>query len=440
MIPRYTRPEMGKIWSEVNKFRKWLDVEIAVCEAWAELGKIPKEAVEKIKERTYIDEKVVERIKEIERVYKHDVLAFVTAVKELAGEEGKYIHLGLTSSDVIDTALALLMREALDILIKDVEELLEVLKKRALEHKDTVMIGRTHGVHAEPMTLGLKFALWYEEMKRNLERLKRAKDVVSYGKISGAVGTYSNVPPEVEKIALSKLGLKIEPVSNQVVQRDRHAEFIWATAVTASSLEKFATEIRHLQRTEVLEVQEPFTKGQRGSSAMPHKKNPIHSERITGLARYIRSNLIPALEDIALWHERDISHSSVERIILPDNSIALDYILNLFKWIMEGLVVYPENMQRNMALSKGLYFSSKVLAKLQEKGVDRDKAYDTVQRCAMRAWEEKELDFKTALLQDEEIRKYLTPEEIEKIFNVEEFIKHRDVIFKRVFGEEALKS
>ena len=439
MIPRYTRPQMGKIWSEVNKFQKWLDVEIAVCEAWAELGKIPKEAVEKIKERTYIDEKVVERIKEIEKVYKHDVLAFVTAVKELAGEEGKYIHLGLTSSDVIDTALALLMREALELLIEDVKQLLEVLKKKALEHKDTVMIGRTHGVHAEPMTLGLKFALWYEEMKRNLERLQRAKEIVSYGKISGAVGTYSNVPPEVEKIALSKLGLKIEPVSNQVVQRDRHAEFVWATAVTASSLEKFATEIRHLQRTEVLEAQEPFTKGQRGSSAMPHKKNPIHSERITGLARYVRSNLIPALENIALWHERDISHSSVERIILPDNSIALDYMLNLFKEIMEGLVVYPENMKRNMELSKGLYFSSKVLAKLQEKGLDRDKAYEMVQRCAMRAWEEKDLDFKTALLQDPEVTKYLSKEELDQIFNVEEFIKNRDVIFERVFGKEALK-
>jgi adenylosuccinate lyase len=435
MIPRYTLPRMGKVWSEVNKFQKWLDVEIAVCEAWAQLGKIPKEAVEKIKERTYIDEKVVERIKEIEKVYKHDVLAFVTAVKELAGEEGKYIHLGLTSSDVIDTALALLMREALDILIEDVEEVLKVLKRRALEHKDTVMIGRTHGVHAEPMTLGLKFALWYEEMKRNLERLKRAREVVSYGKISGAVGTYSNVPPEVEKIALSQLGLKIEPVANQVVQRDRHAEFIWATAVVASSLEKFAVEIRHLQRTEVLEAQEPFTKGQRGSSAMPHKKNPIHSERITGLARYVRSNIIPALENIALWHERDISHSSVERIILPDNSIALDYMLHLFKEIMEGLVVYPENMKRNMGLSKGLFFSSKVLAKLQEKGVDRDKAYDMVQRCAMRAWEEKDLDFKTALLQDPEVTRYLDAEEIEQIFQIEEFIKHRDVIFKRVFGE-----
>ena len=439
MIPRYTLPRMGKVWSEVNKFQKWLDVEIAVCEAWAKLGKIPPAAVEKIKEKAYIDEKVVERIKEIEKVYKHDVLSFVTAIKELVGEEGKYIHLGLTSSDVVDTALALLMREALDILIEDVEKLLPILKRRALEHKDTVMIGRTHGVHAEPMTLGLKFALWYEEMKRNLERLKRAKEVVSYGKISGAVGTYSNVPPEVEKITLSKLGLKIEPVSNQVVQRDRHAEFVWATAVTASSLEKFATEIRHLQRTEVLEALEPFTKGQRGSSAMPHKKNPIHSERITGLARYVRSNIIPALEDMALWHERDISHSSVERIILPDNSIALDYMLNLFTEIMDGLVVYPENMLRNMKLSKGLYFSSKVLANLQEKGVDRDKAYDLVQRCAMRAWEEKDLDFKTALLQDTEVRKYLSEEEINRIFNVEEFIKHRNVIFERVFGKEALK-
>jgi len=436
MIERYTLPQMGKVWSEINKFSKWLDVEIAVCEAWAELGQIPKQAVENIKKKTYIDEKVIERIKELEKIYKHDVLAFVSAVKELAGEDGKYIHLGLTSSDVIDTALALLMREALQILIEDVEKLLEILKEKALKYKDTLIMGRTHGVHAEPMTFGLKFALWYEEMKRNRERLKKALETVSYGKISGAVGTYSNVPPEVEKIALEKLGLKIEPVSNQVVQRDRHAEFIWACAITASSLEKFATEIRHLQRTEVLEAQEPFTKGQRGSSAMPHKKNPIHCERITGLARYIRSNIIPALENIALWHERDISHSSVERIILPDSSIALDYILNLFYKVLKDLRVYPENMKKNIEKSKGLFFSSKVLAYLQAKGVDRDKAYDIVQRCALKTWETDNLHFKEALLEDEELRKYLTREEIEEIFQIENFVKNIPVIFERVFGKK----
>ncbi|WP_457600298.1 adenylosuccinate lyase [Hydrogenivirga sp.] len=433
MIERYTRKEIGEIWSERNKFQKWLDVELAVCRAWAKLGRIPEDALKKIEESTRIDDETLEKIREYERVYKHDVLAFVSAISEQAGEEGRYIHLGLTSSDVIDTALALLMREALGILIRDVELLMEEIKRLAYEHKDTLMIGRTHGVHAEPTTFGIKLAVWYDEMRRNRERLLQAKERISYGKISGAVGTYSNVPPEVEKLALEELGLKVEPASTQVVHRDRHAEFMSAMAITASSLDKFATEIRHLQRTEVLEVQEPFTKGQRGSSAMPHKKNPIHSERICGLARVIRSNLIPALENIALWHERDISHSSVERVILPDSSIALDYILNLFYEVLKGLVVNRDRMLKNMELSKGLYFSSKVLVALTEKGMVRDRAYDVVQRCAMESWNS-DKSFKEVLLKDPEVRELLSEAELDRIFDPWEFLKHRDYIFEKVFG------
>ena len=436
MIKRYTLPEMGNIWSEKNKFQKWLDVEIAVCKAWNKLGKIPDEALKEIIEKTHIDDETVERINELDKVYNHDVLAFVSAVAEQVGENGRYIHLGLTSSDVIDTALALIMRESLDLLIKDVEKLLEVLKENAFKYKNTVMMGRTHGVHAEPMTFGLKFALWYEEFKRNKKRLENAREVISVGTISGAVGTYSNIPPELEELTLKELNLKPEPVANQVIQRDRHAEYMTALAITASSLEKIAVEIRHLQRTEVLEAQEPFKKGQRGSSAMPHKKNPITCERITGLARVIRSNSLPAMEDITLWHERDISHSSVERVILPDSSIALDYILNLTINVLKDLVVYPENMKKNMDKSKGLYFSSKVLVALVEKGLSRDQAYDIVQRNAMKAWDTENLMFKDALLQDPEVMSYLSKEELDKIFDVNEFLKNIDYIYNRVFGRE----
>ena len=436
MIKRYTLPEMGNIWSEKNKFQKWLDVEIAVCKAWNKLGKIPDEALKEIIEKTHIDDETVERINELDKVYNHDVLAFVSAVAEQVGENGRYIHLGLTSSDVIDTALALIMRESLDLLIKDVEKLLEVLKENALKYKNTLMMGRTHGVHAEPMTFGLKFALWYEEFKRNKKRLENAREVISVGTISGAVGTYSNIPPELEDLTLKELNLKPEPVANQVIQRDRHAEYMTALAITASSLEKIAVEIRHLQRTEVLEAQEPFKKGQRGSSAMPHKKNPITCERITGLARVIRSNSLPAMEDITLWHERDISHSSVERVILPDSSIALDYILNLTINVLKDLVVYPENMKKNMDKSKGLYFSSKVLVALVEKGLSRDQAYDIVQRNAMKAWDTENLMFKDALLQDPEVMSYLSKEELDKIFDVNEFLKNIDYIYNRVFGRE----
>lgn len=433
MIERYTREEIGKVWSEVNKFKKWLEVEIAVCRAWSKLGKIPEEALRRIEERAKVDEETLGRIREYERRYKHDVLAFLSAIYEQVGEDGRYIHLGLTSSDVVDTALALLMRESLRILIRDVEEVMEELKRLAFEHKDTLMMGRTHGVHAEPITLGIKFATWYDEMRRNRERLERALETVSYGKISGAVGTYSNIPPQVERIALEELGLKVEPASTQVVPRDRHAEFMAAMAMTASSLEKFATEIRHLQRTEVLELQEPFTEGQRGSSAMPHKKNPVHAERICGLARVIRANLIPALEDIALWHERDISHSSVERVILPDSSIALDYILNLFLEILRGLVVNRERMLKNMELSKGLYFSSKVLVALTERGILRDEAYDLVQGAAMESWDSG-IDFKEALLKREKVREVLSREDLESIFDPWEFVKYRNYIFEKVFG------
>jgi adenylosuccinate lyase len=436
MIKRYTLPEMGNIWSEKNKFQKWLDVEIAVCKAWNKLGKIPDEALKEIIEKTHIDDETVEIINELDKVYNHDVLAFVSAVAEQVGENGRYIHLGLTSSDVIDTALALIMRESLDLLIKDVEKLLEVLKENAFKYKNTVMMGRTHGVHAEPMTFGLKFALWYEEFKRNKRRLENAREVISVGTISGAVGTYSNIPPELEELTLKELNLKPEPVANQVIQRDRHAEYMTALAITASSLEKIAVEIRHLQRTEVLEAQEPFKKGQRGSSAMPHKKNPITCERITGLARIIRSNSLPAMEDIALWHERDISHSSVERVILPDSSIALDYILNLTINVLKDLVVYPENMKKNMNKSKGLYFSSKVLVALVEKGLSRDQAYDIVQRNAMKAWDTENLMFKDALLQDPEVMSYLSKEELDKIFDVNEFLKNIDYIYNRVFDRE----
>ncbi|HIE58745.1 MAG TPA: adenylosuccinate lyase [Hydrogenothermaceae bacterium] len=435
MIKRYTLPEMGKVWSEVNKFQKWLDVEIAICRAWNKLGKIPDEALKEIEEKTYIDEKVVEKIHELDKIYNHDVLAFVSAIAEQVGENGRYIHLGVTSSDVIDTALGLLMREAIDILLKDIDELLAILKENAFKYKNTVMMGRTHGVHAEPMVFGLKFALWYEEMKRNKRRLQQAREVVSVGAISGAVGTYSNITPEVEKLALEELGLNPEPVSNQVVQRDRHAEFMTVMAITASSLEKIAIEIRHLQRTEVLEAQEPFKKGQRGSSAMPHKKNPITCERITGLARVIRANAIPAMEDIALWHERDISHSSVERVIMPDSAIALDYILHLTIKVLKDLVVYPKRMKKNMDLSKGLYFSSKVLVALVEKGLSRDEAYDIVQRNAMKSWDTKGLMFIDALKQDEEVMKYLTEKELNEIFDVQKFLRNVPYIYERVFGK-----
>ena len=434
MIPRYTRKEIANVWSDINKFRLWLNVELAVCKAWVKLGKIPKEAFEEIQKRAFINEEVVKRINEYERVYKHDVLAFVSAINEQIKPYSNYFHMGLTSSDVVDTALALQIRQALDIILKDVDELLEQLKELSYRYKNTLMMGRTHGVHAEPTTLGLKFAVWYDEMRRNRERLLQAYDNISYGKLSGAVGTYSNIDPLVEEYALKELGLKAEPASTQIVHRDRHAQVMFALAVSASSLDKFATEIRHLQRTEVLELQEPFTEGQRGSSAMPHKKNPIHSERVSGLTRVIRGYLLTSMENIALWHERDISHSSAERVIIPDAFIALDYTLNLFLDILKGLVVNEKNMLRNMNLSHGLYASSKVLVKLMEKGMDRDRAYSLVQKCAVRSWNE-DIPFIQTLQEEQEILSYMSKEELEEAIDPWSFLKNIDYIYKKVFGE-----
>ena len=431
MIQRYTRDEMGRIWSLENKYRRWLDVEIAVCEAWAELGEIPEDSLKRIKERAGFD---LKRIDEIEATVKHDVIAFLTSVAEHVGEDSRYIHRGLTSSDILDTALALVLREASGIIITDIEAVLDVLKGQALRYKDTPCMGRSHGVHAEPMTFGLKFALWYEDMKRNLERMKRAREVVSYGKLSGAVGTFSNIPPEIEERVLSRLGLKAEPVATQVVQRDRHAEYMLTLSLIAASVEKIAVEIRHLQRTEVREAEEPFTKGQKGSSAMPHKRNPVGCENLSGLARVVRANAMAALENVALWHERDISHSSVERVIIPDSSILVDYMLNRLRGILEGLHVYPERMLRNMQLSYGLYNSQRVLLALTEKGLTREEAYALVQRNAMKSWED-ERDFLSVLKEDSEVTRYLSVSELEEIFEPAYYLRNIDFIYSRVFDE-----
>ena len=429
MIQRYTRPVMGKLWEPENKFQKWLDVEIAACEAWAELAEIPVDALAVIKKKARFD---VKRIDEIEKVVKHDVIAFLTSVAENVGHESRFIHKGLTSSDIVDTALSLLMKEASDIIITDIKGLMPVLKKQAYKYKDTPAIGRSHGVHAEPMTFGLKFALWYEDMKRNLARMKRARDVISIGKLSGAVGTFSNIPPKVEEKVCKKLGLKPEPVATQVVQRDRHAEYLTTLSLIAASVEKIAVEIRHLQRTEVLEAEEPFSKGQKGSSAMPHKRNPVGCENISGLARIVRSNAMAALENIALWHERDISHSSVERVIIPDSTILVDYMLDRLKGILEGLHVYPERMKKNMERSYGLYNSQRVLLSLTGKGMLREDAYALVQRNAMKSWQSG-MEFKKLLLKDRDVKKYLKSKDIEKIFDLKYYLKNVDYIFKRVF-------
>lgn len=432
MIPRYTRPEMGKLWEPENRLQKWLDVEIAVCEAWAELAEIPIDAVSVIKEKARFD---INRINEIENVVKHDVIAFLTSVAENVGPESRFIHKGLTSSDVVDTAQSLLMREAADIILKDIRELMAVLEKQAFNYKTLPVIGRSHGVHAEPMTFGLKFALWYEDMKRNLVRMKRAKDVISIGKLSGAVGTFSNIPPIIEQKVCKKLNLKPEPVATQVVQRDRHAEYLTTLALIAASVEKIAVEIRHLQRTEVLEAEEPFTKGQKGSSAMPHKRNPVGCENLSGLARLVRSNAMAALENIALWHERDISHSSVERVIIPDSTILVDYMLHRLKNILDGLQVYPERMKKNMELSYGLYNSQRVLLALTGKGISREDAYEIIQKNAMESWR-KGIEFKKLLLKDKQVKKYLSSKDIEKIFDLKYYLKNIDYIFKRTFAKK----
>ncbi|NWF99037.1 MAG: adenylosuccinate lyase [Nitrospirae bacterium] len=429
MIERYTLKEMGDLWKLENKYRKWLDVEIAVCEAWAEIGEIPVDAVQSIKEKAKFD---LCEIDKIEKVVKHDVIAFLTSVAHSLGNESRFVHKGLTSSDILDTSLALLLREASDIIIKDIKELMEVLKHQAYKYKDVPVIGRSHGVHAEPMTFGLKFALWYEDMKRNLIRIKRAKDIISVGKLSGAVGTFSNIPPIIEEKVCIRLGLKPEPVATQIVQRDRHAEYLTVLSLIAASIEKIAVEIRHLQRTEVREAEEPFMKGQKGSSAMPHKRNPVGSENLSGLARIVRANSIAALENIALWHERDISHSSVERIIIPDSTILVDYMLQRMKGILSGLQVYEKNMKRNMAKSYGLFNSQRVLLALIEKGVTREKAYELIQKNAMNSWKTGK-QFKMLLKKDKEIKKFLTPKEIEEIFDLKYYLKNIDYIFDRVF-------
>ncbi|HON59500.1 MAG TPA: adenylosuccinate lyase [Smithella sp.] len=431
MIPRYSRDVMSEIWSPENKYRKWLDVEIFACEALAKQGKIPKAALKNIKQKVSID---VARIDEIEKTTKHDVIAFLTSLTEKVGEDGRFIHMGMTSSDVLDTAFAVQLKEAAEILLDDIDRLTEVLKRRAHEHKNTLMIGRSHGIHAEPITFGLKLSIWYQEMQRNRRRLVQAKETVSCGKISGAVGTFSFIDPFVEEYVCAKLGLKPAPVSSQIVQRDRHAEFFATLAVIASSIDKFAQEIRLLQRTEVREAEEYFSPGQKGSSAMPHKRNPVLSENLSGLARLVRSYAVAALEDVALWHERDISHSSVERVIGPDATIVLDFMLNRFANLMDKLVVYPERMMENLNMTHGVIFSQMVLLALIEKGVTREDAYAVVQKNAMRSWQEG-LEFKALLEKDAFVSKYLTKKDLTNIFNVNNFLKNLNFIFDRVFKQ-----
>jgi len=428
MISRYTRPQMARIWSEEEKLSNWLKIEILVCEAWTKLGKIPQESLKRIKERARFD---LKRIREIEEKVRHDVVAFLTNVAEYVGPEARYIHLGLTSSDILDTGLALQMREAADIIIQDLEDLAETLKRKAREHKDTLMMGRTHGVHAEPITLGLKFALWYEETKRNLERMKLAREEIAYGKISGAVGTYAHLEPFVEEYVCEKLGLRPCKISSQIVQRDRHAFYLSILAIIASSLNKFALEIRGLQRTEIREVEEEFTRGQKGSSAMPHKRNPIICERICGLARLARSNVQAALENIPLWGERDISHSSVERVIIPDSTILVDYILNKFNHVLKNLLIYPDNMRKNFERTGGMFFSQGLLLELVRKGLSREKAYEIVQRNAMRCWKEGE-NFEKLVREDEEVKRYLDEEELRSVFELHHYLRNVDEIFKKV--------
>lgn len=428
MIPRYTTPEMKKLWSEEMKYEKWLEVEIAALEAWSKWGKVPSSSLQEIKKKASLN---VERIKEIEEKVNHDVVAFVTQIAESVGGEGRYIHYGLTSSDVVDTALSLLMREAAEILLQEAKKLFKSLKKKALFYQDLLMMGRTHGVHAEPITFGQKLALWAFETYRNIERLKRAQEVISYGKISGAVGNYAHTPPFVEEYVCAKLKLKIAPASSQILQRDRHAEYLSHLAIFGASLEKFAQEVRHLQRTEVLEVSEPFTKGQKGSSAMPHKKNPILCERICGLARVLRANQQAALENIALWHERDISHSSVERIIIPDSTTLLHYMLRKFLFIVDNMQVNEESMRKNLELTRGLIFSQRVLLSLVEKGLSREEAYAIVQRNALKTWEG-DKSFLENLLSDDDILKYFTSKELEEIFDFQYFTRNLKTIFERL--------
>ena len=430
MIERYTLSEMGAIWSLQNKFQKWLDVEIAVCEVHAEDGVIPADALEQIRSKAAF---TVERVNEIEKTTDHDVIAFTTNLAENIGEAARFVHYGLTSSDVVDTANALLLKEACDILLAKIDELLPVLKRRAYEFKETPQIGRTHGIHAEPTSFGLVWALWYSETQRNRERLVRAKEAVAVGKISGAVGAFAHLSPDVEERVCAKLGLKAADVSTQVIQRDRYAEYLCTLAIVASTLEKIALQVRHWQRTEVREAQEKFKTGQKGSSAMPHKRNPILSERICGMARTVRANSIVGLENVALWHERDISHSSAERIVLPDSSATLDYILAKATSLLDTLIVYPENMLKNLNLTRGLVFSGQLLLALTQKGVSREDAYSWTQRNAMKVWDEGG-DYQGLINKDADISSRLSAEEIARVFDVKHYLRNVDKVFARVFG------
>jgi len=428
MIPRYSLPKMSAIWSDENKFQKMLDVEILVCEALASLGKIPEKELKKIKSKAKFD---VKRIEEIEKTTRHDVIAFLHNIAEYIGDSSRFVHQGLTSSDVLDTGLSVMMKESADIILEDLKALKEELRKKADKYRYTIMVGRSHGVHAEPTTFGLKLALFFDEINRGIERINRAKEIISVGKISGPVGTYSNIEPYVEGYVCKKLGLRPANISTQILQRDRHAEYLSEIAIVGATLEKIATEFRNLQKTEVREVEEPFGKGQKGSSAMPHKRNPVMCERITGLARVLRANAMVAMENVALWHERDISHSSAERVIIPDSAILLDYMLNQMIEIIRGLLVYPENMSINLAKTKGLVFSARILVELEKRGVERREAYDIVQRCAMKVWE-KGVDFKDALSSDSDFIKVVKAKEIEGFFKVAYYTKYVSAIFKKV--------
>jgi adenylosuccinate lyase len=432
MIERYSRPQMKRVWSDENKFYKWLDVEIAVCEAWAELGVIPRKEVPKIK----MARVNLKRMEEILKETHHDTTAFLGAIAESLGPESRYVHMGLTSQDVTDTALSLQLLEAAEILSQDVKELIEVLAEKAIKYRYTPIIGRTHGVHAEPTSFGLKLAVWFEEMSRNRQRLNEAIKNVAVGKISGAVGTYATLTPEIEEKACARLKLRPAPISNQVLQRDRHAQFVTTLAIIASSLEKFATEIRGLQKTETREVEEPFSPGQTGSSAMPHKRNPELCERVCGIARLIRGHAVTSMENMPLWHERDISHSSAERVILPDSCFLLDYSLSIFTSVMKGLLVYPKNMKRNLELTKGLVFSQRVLLAFIDKGLSRQDAYKIVQRNAMKSWNGRR-NFQALLKSDEEAMKYLSEGELEKLFDLDYYLRYIDEIFDRLGLTEA---
>jgi adenylosuccinate lyase len=432
MIKRYSLPEMSALWTEEKKYQVWFDIELWACEAMAELGIASREDVDNIRDKAKID---IKRIAEIEEVVKHDVIAFITAISEQIGPSSRFLHLGMTSSDVVDTGLAILLNQACDILLADLKRTLEAVKRKAYEYRHTLMIGRSHGVHGEPITFGFKLALWYAELKRNEDRLKQAKEVIRTGKISGSMGTFAHLDPLIEKRVCEKGGLIPDPVSNQIVQRDRHAQLLTTLAILASSIEKFSTEIRHLQRTEVREAEEFFSEGQKGSSSMPHKRNPIGSENLTGLARVIRANAMASLENISLWHERDISHSSVERIILPDTTILMNYVLNRFSRMVENLTVFPDKMKENLELTHGIIYSQRILLELAQKGEQRKEAYEIVQKLAMESWHNG-TSFEELLINDRSILSFMGLEELKACFDPKYYVRHIDLIFKRVFENQ----